>query len=223
MTDEVEQRIVAARLAAIGGLASAGDWLSGEQRLAAWRESRSADIDPLDRARRQALSPNAVEGSHGSRGPLSASAVEVVHRIASDPGRLSRSWADDRIADLGADVYTELVGVVATVRTLDTFDVAIGNDRIQLPDPEPGPAEERRPDGVGDVGAWVPQSIEKLRANVSRALSLVPRTNNLWRELVDSHYSRGAQFMTLTWERALTRVQVEAVAARTTIALDCFY
>ncbi len=80
-----------------------------------------------------------------------------------------------------------------------------------------------RPDDVGDVGAWVAQSVDKALANVSRALSLVPVTNEAWRGLVNSHYSRGHEFLELAWDRALSRVQVEAVAARTTAELDCFY
>jgi len=101
--------------------------------------------------------------------------------------------------------------------------VAMGEPLGNLPSPVAGDPIKERPVDVGDVGAWVPQTVDKARANVSRALSLVPRTNEIWRTVVDSHYSRGQQFMKLAWDRALSRVQVEAVAARTTIALDCFY
>ena len=92
----------------------------------------------------------------------------------------------------------------------------VGAARPRLP-------ARHRPSDVGDVGAWVHQTVGKNRANVSRALSLVPETDAAWRALVDSHYSRGNEFMSLRWSRALTRVQVEAVAARTTAELDCFY
>ena len=82
------------------------------------------------------------------------------------------------------------------------------------------PARDR-PDDVGDVGAWVAQTTGETRANVSRTLSLVPITNEPWRQLVDSHYSRGAEFMAKQWDRALSRPQVEMIASRTTSLNEC--
>ena len=78
-------------------------------------------------------------------------------------------------------------------------------------------------DGVGDVGAWVSQTTGETRANVSRTLSLVPVTNDPWRRLVDSHYSRGAEFQEAVWNRPLSRPQIELVASRTTGINECFY
>lgn len=204
-------------------VARPGDWLSATERLDVWREARRADHDPIDRARRAAISPAAVNDPHQASDHLSAAAVDVVHRVATDPGRLTRGWADERIAELGAETYTELVGLTAIVRCHDTFTVAVGDEPAELPPAVAGEPARRRPDDVGDVGAWVHQSVDKTLANVSRALSLVPETNDAWRALVNSHYSRGHEFLDLTWDRALTRVQVEAVAARTTAELDCFY
>lgn len=204
-------------------VAAPGDWLTGVERLAVWREVRDSQVNPLDRARRRALSPNAVDGEHGATAELAASAVEVVHRTASDPGRLTRRWADEHIAALGEETYTELVGVTAIVTVLDRFDRAMGRPEQPLPDPVDGEPTRRRPDDVGDVGAWVSQSVGPTRANVSRTLSLVPSTNRAWRQLVDSHYSRGAGFMNLRWEFPLSRPQAELVAARTTALNECFY
>ena len=64
---------------------------------------------------------------------------------------------------------------------------------------------------------------EKLLANVSRALSLVPRTNATWRALVAESYSRGPEMLELTWERALTRPQTELIAAQVSRLQECFY
>jgi hypothetical protein len=197
--------------------------LSGEQRLEVWAQVRDAHTNELDRARRQAISPFAVEGEHPATAHLPAMAVEVVHRVASDPGRLSRSWAEKVIAELGEETYTELVGVTAIATVVDTFDRVVGAELRPLPDPEPGEPSRVRPDGVGDVGAWVSQRQEKGRANVSRTLSLVPETEGVWRALVDSHYSRGAEFLDLQWDRPLSRPQVELTAARTTALNECFY
>lgn len=208
---------------AIRAVAAPGDWLTGEERVAVWREVRDAQSNPLDQARREALSPNAVAGEHGATSDLFASAVEVVHRTATDPGRLTRSWSEAQIAALGEETYTELIGVTAIVTVLDRFDRAMGRPERSLPEPVAGEPTRVRPDDVGDVGAWVSQTTGPTRANVSRTLSLVPTTNLPWRQLVDSHYSRGADFVNLRWEYPLSRPQAELVAARTTALNECFY
>lgn len=214
---EAEQR------SAIAALASPGDHLTGAQRVAAWAEARDADTNELDQRRRAALSPNAVPGDHVATSELSASAVEVVHRVVSDPGRLTRDWADRQIVALGEETYTELVGVTAIAATIDRFHRAMGRPVVPLPVPVEGEPARVRPTEVGDVGAWVSQSTGPTRANVSRTLSLVPTTNATWRRLVDSHYSRGAEFMNLSWAFPLTRPQAELVASRSTALNECFY
>lgn len=214
--EEAQRSVVAA-------VTEPGDWLTGEQRRDAWLEARDATTNELDRRRRDALSPNAVEGVHDASGTLSAAAVEVVHRVASDPGRLTRSWADTQIEQLGEEVYTELVGVTAIVAVIDRFQIAMGRPAVRPAPPGSGEPARIRPGDVGDVGAWVSQTTGPTRANVSRTLSLVPETNRLWRTLVDTHYSRGPEFMNLTWDFPLTRPQAELLASRTTVLSECFY
>lgn len=215
--------IVDAQREAIGAIGRPGDWLTGPQRVDVWRQARAAATNQLDQARRQALSPNAVDGSHAATELLPAASVEVAHRVASDPGRLTRAWADQQIDALGEEVYTEVVGVTAIASVIDHFHRATGRPAPTLPTPEPGRPARTRPDGVGDVGAWVSQSTGATTANVSRTLSLVPVTNATWRALVDSHYSRGAEFLEPVWRRALTRPAVELIASRTTALNECFY
>jgi len=208
---------------AVRDLAGPGDWLTGAERVAVWREVRDAATNELDRRRAEAISPNAVDGRHPATGPLSATDMEVVHRIASDPGRLTRAWAEAAIAEIGEERYTELVGISAIVNVLDVFARAMGWPEAALPEPVAGEPTRVRPEGMGDTGAWVSQQADKTRANVTRTLSLVPETNATWRSLVDSHYTRGPQFFDLAWQRPLSRPQVELVAARTTVAQQCFY
>jgi hypothetical protein len=208
---------------AIAAIAGPGDWLTGEQRVDAWRQVRDAETDELDAARRAAVSPFAVEGSHAASDHLASAAVEVVHRVASDPGRLTRAWAEAQIDAIGEETYTELVGVVAIAKVVDRYHRALGRPRPDLPQPVGGAPARHRPDGVGDVGAWVSQTTSESVANVSRTLSLVPVTNGPWRDLVTTHYSRGSEFMSAVWQRPLSRPQVELVAARTTTWNECFY
>ena len=215
--------IAEAQQAAIAALAQPGDWLTGAQRIDVWRQMRNAASNELDQQRWAALSPNAVSGTHEPTEHLTAAAVEVVHRVTSDPGRLTRAWAEQQIAELGDQVYTELVGLTAIASVVDRYHHAIGDPLPDLPPAEPGEPRRVRPDDVGDIGAWVAQSTGPTRANVSRTLSLVPQTNVTWRELVDSHYSHGPEFMDAVWSRPLSRPAVELVASRTTALNECFY
>jgi len=207
----------------VESLVEPGDWLTGAQRREAALEARDARTNELDRRRAEAISPFAVDGRHEPTAALSADAVDVVHRIASDPGRLTRTWADRMIGSLGEETYTELVGVAACTAVVDSFAAAMGADEPELGPPRPGEPARERPKDVGEVGAWVAQSTTPGAANVSRSLSLVPVTNRAWVGVVQAMYSRGADFANLSWERALTRPQVELVAARTTAELECFY
>ena len=75
-----------------------GTWWTGAQRVAIAAEARRADDCNFCAARKEALSPAAVPGEHQSAGPLPASAVDVIHRVRTDPARLSRSWFDGVIA-----------------------------------------------------------------------------------------------------------------------------
>src|SRR5262245_5482297 len=88
-----------------------GRWWSGAERLAIATETRVAPRCALCLARKAALSPYAVGGTHDGPGTLPAVAVDAVHRIATDPGRLTRAWFDGVMAQGLADAaYVELLG-----------------------------------------------------------------------------------------------------------------
>ena len=199
------QTIAALHHRLLADLAGPGDWWDGAARRAIMDEARAA-----------------MGGPPGG-GRLPAAAVEVIHRVVNDSGRLTRQWADVQIDELGDGAYAEVVGVTAIVAALDLFARAIGDRPLELLAPVAGPPADERPGDVGDVGAWIAMTEEKLLANVSRALSLVPRTNATWRALVNDSYSRGPQMLELTWERALTRPQIELVAAHISRLQECFY
>ncbi len=163
------------------------------------------------------------EREHSSTDTLSAAAVEVIHRVVNDSGNLTRGWAEIQIDELGDARYAELVAVTAIIVSIDVYSRSAGEREHELLPPIDGPPAAERPDDVGDVGAFIPMTETKLLANVSRALSLVPRTNATWRALVTESYSRGPQMLELTWDRALTRPQVELIAAQVSRLQDCFY
>src|SRR5204863_142018 len=114
-------------------------------------------LEELRREREAALSPAAVAGMHDSLGELPEAAVEAVHRIRTDPGRLTRSWFDNVIrSGLSPEQYVEIVSVVAHTVALDTFARGVGIPPLPLPDASDGAPSCHRPSGARPGPAWVP-------------------------------------------------------------------
>ena len=219
-------------------LASAGTWWSGAERVAIAAEVRAARDCALCTARKDALSPGAVTGVHDGPGELQPAVIEVIHRLTTDSGGLSKSWFDRVCADgLDEGRYVETVGVVATVVSIDSFCRGIGVPLHDLPEPLEGEPSRYRPAAACDDGAWVPMLPNRrargdeadlwstLRTgNVIRAMSLVPdevRTLNL---LSASHYLPMEQMTDLRKGReGITREQIELLAGRVSALNRCFY
>jgi hypothetical protein len=179
-------------------------------------------------------------------GSLPERVVEQIHRIVSDPGRLTRKWFDGVIASGTPDVeYVEIVGVVATVVSIDTFCRAIGVPPHAFPTPVPGEPHRRRPRTARQRGeAWVPMIHPKdlegdldteeekalakswggVLANIRRALSLVPEEAYAWFQLVETQYLPGKWMRDFSQEfRAITHAQIELIAGRVSVLNQCFY
>jgi len=219
-------------------LASPGSWWSGGERVAIAAEVRAARDCALCTARKGALSQSAVAGVHDGPGELPGAAIEVIHRLTTDSGRLSKSWFDRVRADgLDEGAYVEIVGVTVTVVSIDSFCRGIGVPLHDLPEPLEGEPSRYRPAAACDDGAWVPM-LPNRRArgdeadlwttlgtgNVIRAMSLVPdevRTLNL---LSASHYLSMEQMTDLRKGReGITREQIELLAGRVSALNQCFY
>lgn len=218
-------------------LGEPGTWWTGAERVAIAGEVRAAWRCDLCRRRKGALSLNAVGGAHDGTSSLPATAVEAVHRITTDPGRLSKDWIKRLLAGgLGDGEYVELIGVVAMVVSIDSFCRGIGFPSHALPTPTPGKPSCYRPAQARDEGAWVPMiSARDARGaeaglfgegptgNVIRALSLVPDEVRQLRELSASHYLTEHQMADLGAGRAISRAQMELVAGRVSALRECFY
>lgn len=231
----VRADIVAAHAAAWQAIAEPGTWWSGAQRVAIAGEARRARTCDLCARRKDALSPYAVEGEHAADGVLPASAVEAVHRIVTDPGRLKREWKDG--LELTDAAYVELVGVTTAVVSVDALHRAVGVPIAELPAAQPGEPsrDEARP--LGDMGAWVPVLDTKWRRpdgrrlfkgpmvpNVLRSLSIVPAEIDTLRTLTRAHYVPGLVVDAgANTGRAISRPQIELVAARVSTINECFY
>jgi len=215
-----------------------GTWWTGRQRAAIAAESRRASRCGLCQARKESLSPGAITGRHHADGELREDVVDAIHRIRTDPARLSKTWFEGVIAG-GLDVgpYVEMVGVTTIVAGLDYFARSLGIEPFALPEPLPGEPSRYRPAGAKPEGAWVPMIAPEdatgpeadlygdaeVVPNIVRALSLVPPEVRALRRAADTHYVPVAQISDPSVRRALDRPQMELVAARVSALNECFY
>lgn len=222
-------------------LAKPGTWWDGKRRVAIAAETRSAAVCEHCDDCKAALSPYAVEGSHRSLGHLPESIVEIVHRIATDPGRLTRAWFDRAIdGGISDGEFIETVGVVATTIAVDAFTRAIGLPPHPLPQPEGGEPSTERPAGAKLGPAWVPMlapedmtaaeaCLETVYVSpdptfIRRALSLVPSEACGVFDMADAQYLPAAIIPDLTTRhRAISRAQMELIAGRVSAINGCFY
>ena len=219
-------------------LASPGTWWTGEQRLAIAAEARIAPSCALCQQRKHALSPYTVEGAHDTLGVMSHATVEVIHRIATDAGRLTKKWFHAMLAQgIKEEQYVEAIGVIAVITALDTFDLSLGLTQRPLPAPLPGTPARHRPVNARQSIAWVstvepdalttddpnPYAIHGTK-NIHRALSLVPQEVLNFFDLDVELYLKDHEIRDFTREyRALSHVQIELLAGRVSALNGCYY
>jgi len=176
-----------------------GTWWTASERLAIACESRAAADCAFCAERAAALSPLSVTGQHTiAQKSVPAHAIEAIHRIRTDPGRLGETWfLQLRAAGLGEEAYVELVSVVAVTVAVDTFRRGAGLPLLPLPQAAPGGPTRQRPHGARPGPGWVamlapedrtdadpdlyqehPGPRRRYGANIHRALSLVPDSMN---------------------------------------------
>lgn len=184
-----------------------GAWWDGADRLRIVVETRNAHDPDLGAEKPEALT-----------GDLPPIAVEAIHGIRNDSGRLTRRWFDELI-DMGLqpEAYVELVSVAASSVIVDTFAQGIGRGLPELPDPEPGAPTFERSDDVVDAGAWLPIKREG-HANILRSLGLVPSALKLFFDTFNPSY-----YMRPNAAFSISRPQVELVASRVSAVNECFY
>lgn len=235
----IRDDIAAAHRRAWERIAGAGTWWDGALRVAIAAEARHAMECGLCRRRQEALSPNAVQGKHDSLGELPETIVEVVHRIRTDPARLSESWMNGILTGgLSVEEYVETVAVIVNMVAIDTFAHGVGFEQVPLPKPKAGTPTRQRPGAATRSGAWVPWldadaladeapgMFQKGRpvANIHRAMSLVPREVEGFFDLVAVQYLPGPAMRDFDREyRAINHAQIELLAARISSLNQCVY
>ncbi len=225
-------------------IARPGMWWTGPERVAIAAESRAAFDCELCKERKQALSPFAVDGEHDrptqeGLAPLPDAAVDAVHRLVTDPARLSGEWVETLTKDgeLTVEQYVEMIGVTTQTLSIDTVHRGLGIPLESLPEPRDGEPSRRRPTQAAMEGAWVPMvRPDKLdpededlygggrTGNVIRAMSLVPNEVRALTDLSGAQYLSMPQMMAWGEQfRSITRPQIELVAGRVSALNECFY
>ena len=219
-------------------LAMPGTWWSGAERIAIAAEARHAEACALCRRRKEALSPYSIEGRHDGVDALPLEAVEAIHRLATDAGRITEKWVRHRAdGPLGEERYVEIVSVVAIITALDTFDRALGRPLRPLPQSVAGQPSRHRPAGARRALAWVstlaPQDVgpgdpnpfpAHGDKNIHLALSLVPQEVFNFFDLDVELYLKDHEIRDFSREyRAISHRQIELIAARASAVNKCFY
>ena len=191
----------------------------------------------LCQQRKDALTPAAVQGDHTAATDLSAPEIEMIHRLATDSGRLSRKWQRSIIdGGLSESEYVEITGIVAMVSILDAFCRGAGLPPSPRPEPVASTPPNYAPPGAKEWDAWVPLvapddvvatdgELYRGRASgIHRALTSVPETKRAYWQLAEAHYLPGREMPNLDTEaRAISRSQIELLAARVSSLHACFY
>jgi hypothetical protein len=181
------------------------------------------------------LSPYPVHGEHDALGQLAPAAVEAIHRLVTDAGRITEKWL--RSLDLEETKYVEIIGVISVLTGLDILHDALGLPLTQLPAAMPGEPVRHKPQGAKRNLAWVetlaPEDVEAgdpdpypLHGdkNIHRGISLVPQEVINFFDLDVELYMKDDEIRDFDTEyRAISHAQIELIAGRTSALAGCFY
>ena len=220
-------------------LARPGYWWTGPERVAIAAEVRQAWHCGLCSERKAALSPYTIDGTHDRVSTLPETARDVVHRLTTDSGRLTKTWYDGVLAagEISAEQYVEIIDLVVTMVSIDSFCHGIGVPVHPLPDPDAGAPSGYRPAAACVDVAWVPMipngqatgeeeglfGPDGHTANVIRAMSLTPDAVRQLYDLHAAHYLSLEEMGDLSIKKGLERVQMELIAGRVSALRECFY
>ena len=236
--EHLRAALLAAHNAAWAQIGSPGAIFDARQRIAILLLARSAGDCQLCQQRKRALSPFAIEGTHDCDGKAAATdlhpaLIDAIHRIRTDPGRLTKAWFDDMVSQgVAVEAYVEALSVIATAVIIDTLHQSLGLQLAPPPAPEPGEPSGQLNTSAINQGAWLPTlnpSIADPAAdgvaehglphipNIAKALGLVPCATELFFGAFRPHYQlSGIQL-------AISQGQAEFVASRVSAINECFY
>ena len=222
----IRKSISVAHRTALEEIARPGTWLDGWTRNQVILESRHSKDCALCQSRKKALSPYAIDGLHDTVSDLPIDYIEVIHRISSDSGRLTQSWFNRLLPEMPAEVYIELLGIIACGVIMDTFAEGTGQELSPPLKARQGEPSRITNPNVIDAGAWLPiLDVKNVPSNtglpstpnIARALGLVPTAIDLFFKVMRKHYSLSDM------DFDLSRDQTEMLAARVSSLNQCFY
>ncbi len=235
---DIRGDLLSAHEAALACIARPGTWLTGGQRVWIAEEVRNARNCPACAELREALSPDNLSREHTSLGNLSPAQVDIVHRVVTDPGRLSEGWCRGHIdGGMPEGEFVEMIGVIAMTVITDTFTFGLGLAEAVLPGPAAGEPSRYLPPGARREAAWVPivEPGDEVPEDgplyptptagyIHRALSMVPQSKRDYWNLAGAHYLEGKQVYDFGDSgRAISRPQIEIIAARISALHQCLY
>jgi alkylhydroperoxidase family enzyme len=163
----------------------------------------------------------------GMPATISAGVAEAAQRIHDAPATITLEWLDTLRADGLTDVaYVEVIGLVAQVRALDTFEFGVGRPPRPVPEPIDGEPTRLHVTGATLDGGWIPTVGPAFPMSV---LSLTPTEHDAMVDISEVLYlaPRGGDGFTMGNQHVvrdgLTRSQIEFVASRTSLINDCFF
>ncbi len=225
-------------------LSGPGEWWTGAERLAMIRETKTAWKCHLCARKKVALSPKSIADPHLDAPPLSSVVVEAIHRIVTDPSRVSEQWVGElKQNGLSYPQIVELIGVGVTGVTMNYLFWGLGAEPPALPDTRSGNPTRGESQDSEFHTAWVPTVIpEKAKgrlkafyeaaagpaggvAHIMQALSLAPETLLAFYDLASVIYLPPTKVSNPGAEtgRAITRPQIELLAATVSAANACHY
>ena len=134
----IREQIALSHRAAIDSYHQVGSWFDAPTRKMILEEFRFADAGScaVCSIQKNALSPYSHKGEHESITALPSIVVEVIHKLATDSGRLTERWFKEVLDQgLSAEEYIEILGCVATAIVLDTFAFGIGASQLEPQEP----------------------------------------------------------------------------------------
>lgn len=214
--------------------AEPGTWGTAAQRTAIAAEARKARVDAG--VQESIGDEHLIDGAE-----LPAAARQLARDVALGGTTIDREYcADVQAAGITEGAYVEIVGLVARLAHLDVFARGIGVPARELGTPvDDHPPTFERPSAAKNEGfftATVPNAPAggelaqtlyggREAANILRSLSLVPdEARRLIRMMAREYFSMETIFdLKLSSHEALSRPQIELVAARVSALNQCFY
>ena len=186
-----------------GRLAAPGTWLSGAERVAVAEEGRAA---------------RTFADAHTGLPPL---LVEAAQSVSAAADLITRAWVTDLLArGMTIEQYVEVVGIVSRLTAVDSYVRGVGSAEEALPDSAPGQPTREPNREVRWRRAFVPTELED---GALHALSAVPAEEEARDRLHAQLYLSTPQMADLAYRDALSRAQMELLAARVSFLNDCFY